>query len=853
MSKTTIVNRKFLEEQVKSVLKEVSVRDGMDDFFTRASSKDREKARETLLDIGPSILKDILETPVWLSTIGDRALFSGGSRARQALFKSDAPDDIKYFFNIYEVNPEEKLRLSNINNKNFIVSRDLLKVLDRVSGLSDLKDIYEELKDFYSDGFFGAGDISRMVLVSENSADQIIAVAKKKNIAKEEVIKLFFQRFFNEQYKKDKFLDEIEYKGSSISEYFEEDNILEQLNEKYKDDLGAFILYSSMDPAMTKSLEEWKETYRQIKEIEKANESQRPMNFTTLLLLVVGEGKLENKIENSFKNASRELAKEVPKKPVSRFFGSLFRGVLIAAAIYAVNEALDAAESTWGPSMLERLKIKESIMKAKRLAFTIAKDREYRFTSDDIDDIKKILMTPLKIIIDEFNQSTERSALNMTSKELASTFVNFQNSMEVLRNKVFDTTMDINNKEQYDKFIKSLDEHYKAFQEEYNKVRMPAKLFENQTKPKPNPLQLAQQKAKAKFYQMQAADKLDPKYMKPTGMIEFIADEISKLSGLQPFPIPGKSAPDEETTSAGDIKIRGILINKNELTRSGLTKEFILQLMTWYDLEGKDTRDVRFEAINEVAMQLKIFIKKQASGSAVLGKYNRQFTKKWRAFGRPLQSAFKTTQPAFVRKEYSGVGLLSEFISLGRLFKNNQRYTMVCAPMVWWLEDNSCLAIDETSNTEGIFQDLASRSSVLGKDARFDKFSDTVLFGEFAYYQKLKDTYSASLTAYKKVKSLPGNLRVILQTNIAVCGALIELEKALVKAEINAQKRFAEIDKSVQNSLGNTTAGSLGKDQKAARIVAVKAVRDEVGMIYAYVELYNRVEKLFLDNNIRFF
>ena len=35
MSKTTIVNRKFLEEQVKSVLKEVSVRDGMDDFLKR--------------------------------------------------------------------------------------------------------------------------------------------------------------------------------------------------------------------------------------------------------------------------------------------------------------------------------------------------------------------------------------------------------------------------------------------------------------------------------------------------------------------------------------------------------------------------------------------------------------------------------------------------------------------------------------------------------------------------------------------------------------------------------------------------------------------------------------------------
>ncbi len=849
MSKITIVNRKFLEEQVKLMLQEIGMQD-----VGPGSAVNQEDGDYVgrLLDIGPSILKDILETPVWLSTIGDRALFSGGSRSRQALFKSDAPDDIKYFFNIYEVDREEKLRLSDINRENFIVSRDLLKVLDRVSGLSDLKDIYEELKDFYSDGFFGAGDISRMVLVSENSADQIIAVAKKKNIEKKQVIKLFFKGFFNKQYEKDMHLDEILYPDYSISEYFDQsqDNILEQLNEKYKDDLGAFVLYSSMDPAMTKSLEEWKETYRQVKEIEKANESKRPMNFTTLLLLVVGEGKLENKIENSFKNASRELAKEVPKKAVRRFFGGLFKGLLYAVATILVNEAVDAAESTWGPSRFERLKIKESIEGAKRLAIKIAKEKEYKFTSDDMESIRKILMTPLKIITEEFNQSIERSALTMTSKELANTFVNFQNSMEGLRKKVFNTQFDINNKEDYDNFIKSLDEHYKAFIEEYNKVRMPAKLFENQNKL--TRLQLAQREAKAKFYQMQANDKLDPKYMKPTGMIEFIADEISKLPGLQGLPIPGKSAPDEEATSAGDIKIRGILISKDELAKSGLTKEFILQLMTWYDLEGKDTRDVRFEAINEVAMQLKIFIKKQKPGSAVLGKYNRQFTKKWRAFGRPLQSAFKTTQPAFVRKEYSGVGLLSEFISLGRLFKNNQRYTMVCAPMVWWLEDNSCLAIDKTSNTELIFQDLAGRSSVLNKGGRFDKFSEVVLDNS-ANYQKLKDTYNASVNAYKKVESFPGNLRVILQTNIAVCGALIELEEELVKAENNAEKRFPQIDASVQNSSGNTTAGSLGKDQKAARIAAVKAVRDEVGMIYAYVELYNRVEKLFLDNNIRFF
>lgn len=177
---------------------------------------------------------------------------------------------------------------------------------------------------------------------------------------------------------------------------------------------------------------------------------------------------------------------------------------------------------------------------------------------------------------------------------------------------------------------------------------------------------------------------------------------------------------------------------------------------------------------------------------------------------------------------------------------------MVCAPMVWWLEDNSCLAIDKTSNTELIFQDLAGRSSVLKKGGRFDKFSEVVLSSS-ANYQKLKDTYKASVNAYKKVEKFPGNLRVILQTNIAVCGALIELEEALVKAENNAKKRFPQIDASVQISSGNTTAGSLGKDQKAARIAAVKAVRDEVGMIYAYVELYNRVEKLFLDNNIRFF
>ena len=146
--------------------------------------------------------------------------------------------------------------------------------------------------------------------------------------------------------------------------------------------------------------------------------------------------------------------------------------------------------------------------------------------------------------------------------------------------------------------------------------------------------------------------------------------------------------------------------------------------MTWYDLEKSTNRIERFNSIVRVVDELKVFIEKSAYSSASLARYNNNFAKAWDLRGRQLASAFRTTKPTFVRDQYAGIGMFLRFSGTGSLFSYRDKFDVICAPLVWWLEDNSCLSIENASNSSGQWKDLAGRSSSLSKGRRFDKFSD---------------------------------------------------------------------------------------------------------------------------------
>lgn len=876
MSKITIANRKFLEEQVKTYLKEIGPQDV---GAGSALSKDDGEINK----ISTTIANKILELPAWYVRASDKLLYSGGDKAMQALFNSDAPREIKYFFSVYETNLATELILTSLNKDNFIVSQDLTKTLNKTSTMKDPKKIYDTLKDFYSPGLFGMGDVSENVLVSEDSAKQIIETGKKKNISTEQITKLFFKRPFNLQYKFDPYLNEILEPEQDILEFLDTDLIVmfNYLNKEYKEDFGAYYLYSRLDPTLTKDIEDWKKAYRNVV----AKSTDVPFNLGTFVLQFGAGEKLENLISKHILKI-RDTAEDVIGVAVKHGWkATLAHAGIVILATAALNKFFNVANDMFGTGLWDRMGIVEAVKNAKAAAYKIGKQKNYEFTTEDVEKIKNILIQPINIVIDEFQSAYDQDLLSMTAEELTNNFVLFNDSLNILKQQIFGDWKNINNKQDFDEFIKAIDAYQKSITDAYNEARKDVNLFEQTSGGVaiPNPSQTQSQlqiaskllnknpkAAKAlaaKFKALQKTGQLDPKYNKTTGMIEWAIDYILTGQGsdpaldaiLKPILEPVKAVIDPITKFAGieqdktkspsgDLTFRGIKVLNSELKASGLTEDFVSELVSWYDLSSSGLRGDNLSLTLEKLKDLKSILEKIDYNSAILGRYNQLFTKKWEAFGEPLSNTSeydgkKTgVKPTFVRSDYYNFGLLAILSGRGSMFSTKERYQLICAPLVWFLEQNSCLSLEPMSETSQQFKDLADRSLDASKGSRFDKLIDKLNTNRKII--SLLATEQDTKKAIQNLESFKGsrNLATILEINFVTIKLIRDSLYGLAKAENEAEAKIKQIDNSVT------------KNSSQEQIMqAVKNVREASGPIFMYLGRFNRIEMFFSQNNIRFF
>jgi len=874
MSKITIANRKFLEEQVKTYLKEIGPQDV---GAGSALSKDDGEINK----ISTTIANKILELPAWYVRASDKLLYSGGDKAMQALFNSDAPREIKYFFSVYETNLATELILTSLNKDNFIVSQDLTKTLNKTSTMKDPKKIYDTLKDFYSPGLFGMGDVSENVLVSEDSAKQIIETGKKKNISTEQITKLFFKRPFNLQYKFDPYLNEILEPEQDILEFLDTDLIVmfNYLNKEYKEDFGAYYLYSRLDPTLTKDIEDWKKAYRNVV----AKSTDVPFNLGTFVLQFGAGEKLENLISKHILKI-RDTTEDVIGVAVKHGWkATLAHAGIVILATAALNKFFNVANDMFGTGLWDRMGIVEAVKNAKAAANKIGKQKNYQFTTEDVEKIKNILIQPINIVIDEFQSAYDQDLLSMTAEELTNNFVLFNDSLNKMRQQIFGDWKNINNKQDFDEFIKTIDAYQGSITDAYNKARKDVNLFEQAPGGAsiPNPSQIqnilntindpknikAKNAIIAKFKSLKQSGQLDPKYNKTTGMIEWAIDYILTGRGsdpaldaiLKPLLGPVKTVIDPITKFAGieqdkakspsgDLTFRGIKVLKPELTTSGLTEDFISKLVSWYDLSSSGLRGDNLSLTLEKLKDLKSILEKIAYNSDMLGRYNQFFTKKWEAFGEPLSktSEYNGTKfgvvPTFVRPGYYNFGLLAILSGRGSMFSTKERYQFICAPLVWFLEKNSCLSLEPMSRTSQQFKDLADRSLDVSKGPRFDKFTSILMANQ--KIASLLLTESDTKRALQNLKGFKGsrNLATILEINLITINLIKDFSSALAGAEKQAKAEIQQIDNSVTQ-----------KSSQEQKIQAVKNVREASGLIFMYLGMLNRIEMFFSQNNIRFF
>jgi len=830
MSKITVANRKFLEEQVKNCLKEFNVNEPS--YFTRMDPVASAAYDEGLSAVLPALkgaIKDIAQIPAWIATVTQRFVFTDGDRARQAILNSNAPSDVKQFFATYKINNKRGFDLLDLNERNFVTLHK--EKLQEVSQIEDTEDMYEALVDIY-------GSVSDLVLVKETSAKQIIEAAKKKQIPKEDVLKLFFRRFFAEQWKSDKFLNNIIYSGSSLINYLDADKeqFFNQLQEGYKDQFGAFVLYSSMDPMLTKGLEEWVKAYAEtIKKVKQEQDSMLSTNITALLMQMGVGIKVENAIAKKLMDSSRPLIAKIGAKASKGFWGPAIYGILLAVAFNGVANYLD---NKWGPSSIERDQIKNSIATTRATAQQIAEKRkDFKFTNEDIKQLQEILMEPLEILLEEFRQKSEKSALITDAKTLASAFTHHHRTMNQLKDKIFDSWSNINNKEDYDNFLQELDKMEKVLDEEYSKVRMSADVLQEQATQQ-TPQQVAIKKAKADWDALKAANKLDKKYLKPTGFIDFVADELLKSSGL--------STKDKEDLTGRDKALKGVMVTDNDIKKSGLTEDKILQIMKWYNIEGQGallSRGDRFDALLNKTNKLQSTIDKikEQTLRPNLAKFNTQFIKDWENYARPL----KGQKVRFLTEDsYSNLGLSAQLKGRGRLFDYNESYSMILAPLLWYGEDNSSLTIADVREKSTQFQDLYQRSMSLKSGSKIDLFSARL--GKNDSYKALMQTKADTDKAFGALSGSQSGLAKILQIHKNVLDVLESMEKELKSEEVRLVAYMRGIDGKIPNNLQDT-------DENAElKFNAIKKMRAEGALLFTLFNLYSRLEEIFEKFDFRF-
>ncbi len=867
MTAKITVDRKFLEKQVKISLKEQVGLTGL------PSPEVLRQITNDAIDGMDALLDDIVSIPNAFGRYLDRQVLRGGSKARQALVKSNAPFDVKCFFATYMLDRSGRVNPLDLAPETFELPPKLTSILsDEKISNTDPEDIYDELTSFYSSGFlsrlFSATQISEFVLVSENTAETIMEVGKRKRLPNKIIVKLFFRRAYIKQRRHDPFMDDIRTQLGPV-EFLKNDKstFLSELKKKHKDDFGAFFFYSQIDPTLTKSLTEWKKTFSNFLKVyqEVIKQNKEGSNLSqpnwTLILLAVKYGDVPA-------DKLRKIIKKIPGNPKSILTRGVSKAVaagsqggpigFVAAVVYycavatALNATIDAIDLYINPagSAGDLTSINENLKLARSEARKIVKSGEpqrraeefakssmtgqsdesealpWEFNTEENERVKSHLLNALDIVIAEFQKSREKSLLNYSTSESAAQLLVFYQKLENIKQVLFRQTIFIN-EENYDDFLKNIDQSLKKLTSLYKKTRTPFDFFES------NKLD------KNILLEEPSGGGRHTKFEKPTGGLDSAMSAAVDKTGLKKKHRKGK----------GFQSFNNIVIRDEELKVSKLDPEDIKQFVYWYGLRapGEELSSIgAFVPILEKAGQMDEFITDSLVSSAQkASSFQADFREAWKVYVSPKRKSMfagVNFPPAIFQRDYSGIGMMARFRGRNGLWSYRENYTVIAAPLLWNLEKNSVFLSGDTTNTKELFNVLMNHSISSASGTAVSSWIATTLKANAGYNSLMKSSQitTSALNALAS-KKINGNLNVILKINLLVTENLKRLENNLSNAEKDLIQAMKSADAKLnQFSTPEETLGELDKILKLTK------------KYFVYLMAFSDLEVFFQENNFRF-
>lgn len=857
MTAKITVDRKFLEKQVKLSLKEQVGLTGL------PSPELLKKIADDSIEGLSAITDDIMAIPNAFGRMLDRQVLRGGSKARQALAKSNAPFDVKCFFATYMLDRSGRVNPLDLAPETFELPLKLASILsnEKVSN-TDPEDIYDELTEFYSSGFMSrllsTTQASEFVLVSENTAKTMIKVGRQKRLPNKIIVKLFFRRAYIKQRRHDAFMDDIRTQLGPL-EFLENDKstFLNELKKKHTADFGAFFFYSQIDPTLTKSLKEWKKTfsnflkvYQEVIKQNKEGSNLSQPNWTLILLAVKYGDVPADKLRKVIKKLPWKKAATIGSQggPVG-FVAAVAYYCVIATALNITIDAIDLYINPAG-SKGDLTSISENLRLAKSEAIKIIKSGEpqkrakefakssmtaqgedpeqlpWEFNTEENERVRRHLLTALDIVIEEFQRSREKSLLNYSTNESAAQLLIFYQKLESIKQTLFRQTIFIN-EENYDDFQKNINENIETLNSLYKKTRIPFDFFES------NELN------KGTLLEEPSGAGENTKFEKPTGGLDAAMSKALDLTGMK------KKTRKEK----GFQSFNNIVIRDEELKVSKLKAKDIEQLVSWYGLRasGEELSSIgAFVAILEKVGQMDEFITDSVkSNTQNASEFQTDFREAWKVYVSPKRKSMYAGvefPPAIFQKDYSGIGMMVRFRGRNGLWSYRENYTLIAAPLLWNLEKNSFLSSGDTTNTKQMFNILMNYSVSSASGTGVSSWIKNTLKQNDGY-NSLMESSQKTVSALNALdsKKINGNLNVILKINLLVTENLKRLENNLFNAENELIRAMKSADAKLnQQSSPEETLEELDKILKLIK------------KYFIYVKTYSDLEVFFQENNFRF-
>ncbi len=651
MSKITIANRKFLEEQVKSSLNELGGKDPTTiDGKIKKDSVYSQEQRGVMFEKGldstlDKLGKELIDVPVLVYKKLERNIEFDGDFYRQSLKRAAIKaGPVREFFSLFVPMSSSSTSITNFRyDFEQLLDEDLYenhKGLERIlntykpSGDNDYFDKVELYRALFN--FFNATNSAKLIM---SDRDKI-----KKNLKNSE---LSFDKFAISLFKQgapDDF-SPVQYKDvfDFLSQLKEELLVKIKNDEDMSAEALVFMVVSEIDPQGSDNFEKYKkEVFSKLKKDPDLN----PWN----IVRGIGQASLGVALEN-----------KISKRPLT-FWRSLFIG-------FASSMVLDWADSNLRGGMIPTTKgeideIKKFLKEAED--DIVSAGKKGGASPQEEEQIRSSILKAVSIVREQFIESMESESLMMSFEDKIGAFEQVSVMLE-RANSYFDPSNFSITKDNWKEQARNIHYFRNALIETYELYKTSLSQF--------SPLE--EQVTEC----IHNVSNIDVEYRVPT------EKELKSIN----------------ENTAKTIEIKGITFAQRELTDSRLNEDDIKALIEIYGITADNifTKFQKFQKFGDFVGQ------SLARGNRSLGKFRSDFRREIENLRRPyLDSPAKDEKNRFLSKNYGQQGLYCEVPGRGGITRDIQQLCAIYCPL---------LRFENRSDVNQYFGYEANESQTVGK------------------------------------------------------------------------------------------------------------------------------------------